>query len=373
MSTLVRYTPRPGQDRLLDLAELNTADFAVISALHGQIHRGDKILLCQQASIREPDGTSRAAGPDEDGAEMYVKRIGDRYWAVHFPGSRCAEKHAIARESDEHRIQKDYWQRAAEDAGHPATQEQRTGAGTILDVAISGPRPTGIEVQHSQVQTQSVKARTTRSFQAGWLAVWFLDSDRPSAWFFDVPTVGSNPRPWSSLPPRRAATAIGPRRLVATRCTVTTLGNCPNGTRKRPKPPCGGFHPIAEPWPGLTVDDVAEQVPARRIVPIIDLRGSVRLIPHEDLDLLRDLTDDASRYVYQPGSRSRPGRRASRSTVCENPHDALRATTAPLTCTKCHQAPRGPGGVLCPRCFQMIASRPPQSFYNLAAPQPPSA
>jgi hypothetical protein len=177
---------------------------------------------------------------------------------VHFPGSGCAEKHAIARESDEHRIQKEYWQRAAEDAGYRATQEKRTGAGTILDVTISGPRPTGIEVQHSRVQTRVVKARTTRSFQAGWLAVWFLDSDRPSAWFFDVPTVGSNPRPWTSLPPHRAA--IGPRRLVATRCTVTTVGNCPNGTRKRPERPCGGFHPIAEPWPGLTVDDVAEQV-----------------------------------------------------------------------------------------------------------------
>ena len=134
MSTLVRCIQ--GQDdRLIDLAHLDPQDFALIRSLRGEIRRHDRILLCQQAPV------------DDEGAEMFVRLVGNRFWAVHFRGSICTSDHEIAEESVEHRRQKDYWQRAAEDAGYPVAQELHTGRGTILDVAIDGPYRTGIEVQ----------------------------------------------------------------------------------------------------------------------------------------------------------------------------------------------------------------------------------
>ena len=175
MSTLVRYTP---ENRVLDLATLSRGDYAIISSLHGTIKRGERILICLQAGV------------SADTAEMHIRLIGGKFWAVHFAGGGHGG-HEIALESDEHRRQKDYWHRAAEDAGHRASTEYNTGGGTILDVAIDGPRRTGVEVQHSYVKVSVVKSRTTKSFKAGWLPVWFLDSDRPG----------------STTSPRSAATA----------------------------------------------------------------------------------------------------------------------------------------------------------------------
>ncbi|MFD2422757.1 hypothetical protein, partial [Amycolatopsis pigmentata] len=202
------------------------------------------------------------------------------------------------RESDEHRRQKDYWQRAAEDAGYQASQELRTGNGTILDVAIEGPRRTGIEVQHSALDTRLAKSRSTRSFRAGWLPVWFLDSDHTPQWFHSVPAVNCNVQlPWSTtLPPRRSATALGPSKFVAQVCTATTFGTCPANSRGRPKRPCGKHHPKREPWYGLTVDDVAALIPAEEIVPMRDLQGNVHLIDHDNLALYKKLTGFHATY-----------------------------------------------------------------------------
>lgn len=100
-------------------------------------------------------------------------------------------------ESSEHRRQKDYWQRAAEDAGYRTSQEVRTGAGMILDVAIDAHAERGIEVQHSDLQSRLVKSWTTRSFRAGWLSVWFLDSDRTPPWFHaECSAVVAYPAAW---------------------------------------------------------------------------------------------------------------------------------------------------------------------------------
>jgi hypothetical protein len=87
--------------------------------------------------------------------------------------------------------------------------EFHTGGGTILDVAIDGPRQTGVEIQHSYVKSGVVKACTTKSFRIGWLPVWFLDTDTRPPWFHQVPALNCNRLTWSSLPPPRAATALG--------------------------------------------------------------------------------------------------------------------------------------------------------------------
>jgi hypothetical protein len=352
MSTFVLYTP---ENRLLDLAVLNERDFALISSLHGEIGRGDRILLCQQRT-----------GKDSDGAEMFVRLRNNRYFAVHFAGGECTQTHEIARESDEHRRQKDYWQRAAEDAGYRASQEFRTGAGTILDVAIDGPRRTGIEVQHSALETRLAKTRTTKSFRAGWLPVWFLDSDHAPPWFHTVPALNCNRLSWSSLPPRRSATAVGATKFIARACTALNFGTCPTGGRKRPKPPCGQNHPQRVPWEGLTVDDAAAMIPAGEIMPMRDMHGNVHLVDHENLKRYQDLTGLSGDYLP---SRSRTrGRPALRSSVCINPIHDHREDPSAKSCSKCGMAPAGPGGVLCPQCLDILQNRPASAYYDALLP-----
>ena len=349
MSTLVLYAP---EERLLDLAELNQHDFVLISGLHGQIKRGERILLCQ-----------RASSGDEDGAEMFVRLRHGRYAAVHFSGSNCTMTHEISRESDEHRRQKDYWQRAAEDAGYRATQEFRTSAGTILDVAIDGPRRTGVEVQHSALATRLATSRTTKSFRAGWLPIWFLDSDQTPPWFHKVPTLGCNRLPWSSTPPRRSATALGPSKFVAKRCTVLNFGSCPASSRKRPKRPCGRHHPQREPWRGLTVDDVAAMIPAEEIVPMRDMHGDVHLVAPENLKLFREISGLGGEYI--PGSSRTRGSSARASFICLNPaHESVTALPE-KHCSKCGSAPAGPGGILCAVCREIIQNRPTSFYYRM--------
>jgi len=65
----------------VDLSALTPSDIARIAELHGNIDRGD---------------------------EMYLRKQGDRYYAVHFPGAQCTAEHTMTPETDEHRRQKDY-------------------------------------------------------------------------------------------------------------------------------------------------------------------------------------------------------------------------------------------------------------------------
>jgi hypothetical protein len=290
---------------------------------------------------------------------MFIRQHRGQYWAVHFSGSGCGSTHAISRESDEHRRQKDYWQRAAQDAGHPAAQEFRTTSNTILDVAIMGRRHTGIEVQHSALPQRAVKSRTTRSFRAGWLPIWFLDSDRTPPWFHDVPALGCNRLPWSSLPPRRSATAIGLSRFVAKPCSVVNFNRCPAAARKRSRRFCGQDHPTREALGGYTVDDVAGLIPAEKIVPMRDLHGYVRLVKPRDLAFFQGLTGLSG--AYEPGSARTAARVATTSAECANPaHDhELAAVTR---CSKCDQASAGFGDVLCPACLALLSQ--PAHWYR---------
>lgn len=301
MSTLVRYTPG---NRELNLAKLTSAEFQLIKTLHRHIDRGDGTLLCLESS------------GDSSGAEMYIRLRGGRYWAAHFAGSGH-DPHPISIESDEHRRQKDYWHRAAEDAGYSAYKEFGTGGGTILDVAIDGPRRTGVEVQHSAIEVRKVKTRTTKSFRAGWLPVWFLDSDGTPPWFHHVPAVGCNRISWSALPPRRAATATtGLVHISALRCTPGAFDPCPEGKRR----PCGEWHPSRQPWRHLTVDDVADLVPAEQIVPLQDEKKRVFLVSPESLKLYQDLTGRSGEYW--PGTTTSTGVTPVKTTRCVNPvHD----------------------------------------------------
>lgn len=305
MSTLVRYTP---EDRVLNLANLSRSDYELIRSLHRRVVRGQRTLICLQSSV------------NDDAAEMFIRLSGNKYWAVHFAGGAHGA-HEISIETDEHRRQKDYWHRAAEDAGYRASKEFRTGGGTVLDVAIEGPRRTGIEVQHSLIEVKLVKSRTTKSYRAGWLPVWFLDSDRTPAWFHHVPAVGCNRISWGDLPPRRAATAVGLTKFSPLKCTAGAFDACPAG-RKRP---CGGWHPQREPWGGLTVDDVAAMVPAEQILPMRDAKGRVHLVSSENLELYRGLTGFTGDYA--PDNSGRRGGAATQTMQCVSPVHNQQART----------------------------------------------
>ncbi|MGW0891587.1 competence protein CoiA family protein [Saccharopolyspora sp. NPDC002578] len=311
MSTQVRYTP---EDRVLDLARLSTRDHQLIQSLRGSIVRGQGTLLCLES------------GADGAAAEMFIRRCSrGRYWAVHFVETTPCD-HGDPIESDEHRRQKDYWCRAAEDAGYRVSMEFSTGRGTRLDVAIEGPRLTGIEVQRSYAQDQAVKARTTKSYRAGWLPIWFLDSDRTPDWVHHVPAVNST-IPWSDMPPRRAATARGLSEFSALKCTPGAFAACPDG-RKRP---CGGWHPHREPWIGLTIDDVAALAPAERIVPMRDTAHRVYLTSPRSLELYRELTGSTGEYMPVPGSQ-RKKTPSGHSTECANPRHEQRSRTRYCGC-----------------------------------------
>lgn len=303
MTTYVRYGP---EDRIIDLASLSVPDYELIASLHCNIRSGDGTLICLQ----------RTAG----NGEMRIFMRGGKYWAAHFAGGAHGD-HVVALESDEHKRQKEYWYRAAGDAGYEAGKEVRSGNGTILDVAIVGPVKTGIEVQHSHEKVPLVKARTTKSFRAGYTTVWFSDQDSKPPWFHLVPSLGCNRLPWHEMmPARRAATATGLRQVEAVRCVVGAFARCPEGRIR----PCGAWHPQPVPWRGLTVDDVARLVPAGEAVPLLGRNDFVYLVPPASADLYRTLTGRTG--SYEPGGKPRSKMSSRASVVCASPvHEALAA------------------------------------------------
>ncbi|QFZ21813.1 hypothetical protein [Saccharothrix syringae] len=274
MTAHALYLP---EDRELDLSSLSAADHLLISSLVGRIGPGDRVLVCL-----EPD--------DAEQDEMYVEERFGRYYAVHFEGGQ----HVVALESDEHKLQKEYWHRAAEDAGFRSDTGLGTGTGTVLDVAIHGPTRTGVELRRADVTARAAALSTTGAHRAGWLPLWFSDSDRTPKWFHRIPSVGCNRISWDDLPPRRSATATGLRLVHAAKCTAENFPRCFDRRRR----PCGDYHPLLRPWRGVTVDDVAEMVPAGEAVPLQTPERWVYVVPRLGLAHYQQLTEGLG--AYQP-------------------------------------------------------------------------
>jgi hypothetical protein len=66
------------------------------------------------------------------------------------------------------------------------------------------------------------------------------------------------------VPPQRAVTATGLREIHEVRCAWPDVPACPAGNSR----PCGKWHVAHRPWIGLNLDDVAEMMPERGIVPL---------------------------------------------------------------------------------------------------------
>jgi hypothetical protein len=239
---------------------------------------------------------------------LYIKKIRGLWWAVHYESGECPPIRLPAPMSEEHKRQREYWARAGEDAGWHVEVEKRLDTGTQPDALIYGPVATGVEVQLSSMTAAHAVGRTRKAQRAGVTDLWFTASDiatvggkyRP-LWAHRVPTVGAVRMPWDVLPPRRSATATGLRKIHPARCTVSEFGRCPYHRGRGPSH-CGGWHPQPQPWPGLTVDDVAGQFPAGQIVALTfegyQRHDDVFLIPGTEVAMYEELTGLRARLAY---------------------------------------------------------------------------
>ena len=174
MSTRAFYHLR---EMLVDLADLPTDLYNEIASLHGHIDPppAPPVLTCEG-----------------NGDPMYVYRhqLG-RYFARHYKGGNPdGHSHRIATMSDGHRRLAEYSERAGVDS--PAVThtkiEHSTGNGTRLDLALFGENPVGFEIQRSSLSRAAAKARTAKSFDAGWPTAWVTDREKDPDWADHVPT-----------------------------------------------------------------------------------------------------------------------------------------------------------------------------------------
>lgn len=325
MTTLAHYTP---DGRTIDLSRLSPADYRLITSLHGEIDRGDRVLLCVNAP----------AGDDE----LYVRKgkVGDRYFAVHFPGGAHGD-HAISAESPEHLHKKDYLARGIErHRGLTPETEDRTSNGRARhDVAIlGGTVQIGLEAQRKIQAPHVAKRRTTESYNEGWRRLWFNGESRdtpPNS--LVVPYFWCNLN-WSTLPPRNAATAVGVGRLHAAKCVPAEFDRCPE-TRLRQ---CDKWHPKRTAHRGLVVDDVGPMA-AMAELKLVTVARHVQLVPAADFELYRELTE---RDEWIPGDRHRSAKiQRALERECEREH-------ASTSCLRCGSPLflRREGRVLCERC-----------------------
>lgn len=192
MSTDARYHVREIE---IDLADLPRWLYNEISSLHGHIDPppANPVLTCLG-----------------NGAPMYIWHRGGRYFAKHYPGTKCGRAHSVRTMSDEHRRQAEYTARAAVDNDLDAQLEKPTGAGTRLDAAVIGRDQVGFEIQRSTLSRAKSKTRALTSYSAGWSTAWIHDTERDPDWAMHVPTARLTVRSdWTDhMPPRNTANAI---------------------------------------------------------------------------------------------------------------------------------------------------------------------
>jgi hypothetical protein len=145
--------------------------------------------------------------------DLYLRKDHGQIIAAHWPNSGLGHEIVHAGITPEHERQREYLQRAGEDAGHRSAAGPRLMSGNrvvIPDAVIYGPEvDMGVEVQRSHLTAARAKARTTNARRAGVLPVWFADSGARPRWFEQVPQRRPQPR---RLVGEGAATPVGHRR-----------------------------------------------------------------------------------------------------------------------------------------------------------------
>lgn len=289
MTSLFRHNPT---GRIIDTSQpLSDADYEMIVALHGNLHSGDGILECIS----------------EHGGELLVKFMRNgTIWAVHFRGEgHGCGGHPIVRMTDQHRRQRDYLWRAADDHGLDARYEYRTDNHTRPDVAVFGSAVNlGFEAQWSPITIAKVKRRTTLSYRSSdnLIVPWYADSGTDPCYQHYVPTLRGNNLNWNErLPNRGASVLTSAKRVDPLRCTPLNFDRCPDGKKSH----CRGMHPGRSALTGLTVDDAVGMLACGLLVPMRwrGMENQVHIVRREDLELYRDLTGDSG--VWVPGGKAR--------------------------------------------------------------------
>jgi hypothetical protein len=253
------------------------------------------------------------------GAWVYLQRRrgadGAERWVIaHHPHGigREFRAHEVTIMSDQHKWQRDYYTRAVDDAGFRADQEVKI-LGTRIDVVAKSPAGRfGFEVQHSRLPIGKVRTRHRKARDEGIPLTWSADQRNPD-WAFKVPHVEANVLPDGCAPRRSWTVTTGPREVIPVRCTQPNL--CEFGERgcwlRRRGRTCGGWHAIFRPLSGLVVDDIAQQVPARELVPLDTrpLRQGHILVRAHDYKLWEsDFAHQVIHQPAQPNSANRCGR-----------------------------------------------------------------
>lgn len=243
---------------------------------------------------------------DAHRGRMYLRKVNGQLWAAHMPGQGGACRIRITNEGPGHKIAKDYAVRAWERHGYTAATEHRTGTdktATRLDAAVlNAPVQLGLEAQFSPLADKDARARTTKSYNAGWTAVWLPGrNDMPLARYHAIPMV----RPhtdiaWAAGLPKPGTVAVASKRaFVMEPCTVRgRFDRCPVTGRGM----CGQYHPFfPAPEGGFDVlDEVLGELAAGLTVTLMDAKGVVRLVSDGDFRRYEEATGLSG--VYRPAS-----------------------------------------------------------------------
>ena len=335
------------QDRELNLSALSPADYEAIKALHGTIHRGDRILLCKR-----PSGDR----------EMHVFRSPNgAYFARHFHGGAHGD-HRIARVSDEHLRGTECWLNAWLEAGFPTATEVSTDNKVRLDALAFGRHLTALETQVTAQAAARVRGRHTQRLHARALTgahardlaeplrvIWFAPVGRPE-WLYRVPSVACRNRSWETTPAPHSVPAIGVRSVDIEPCKSPWFDRCPETGRIW----CGRHHVWTGLRGGLSVADIAALVPEGQLIPL-DIPGrGVYLVDPASRERYQDFTGHAAQI---PVPEKRPEvKREIRGAECDwTGHSIPGNALGPWAqCARCKRRyrPTSPAG-LCYDCDRL--------------------
>jgi hypothetical protein len=318
-------------DVTVDLSAVTTAQVAALWHLYENHNprRGRMPLWCTKPH----------------GGQMHLRKIRGQLWAAHYPGGggtqSCTAQVRHESEGLPHRHMKDYAGRALEAAGYQVTEEFSTGK-TRLDLAVDAPFKFGVEAQFSQIVERDAKSRTTKSFRAGWPALWLPGGQGVAQQLgYQLPVLRHNDNEidWASkVPAKGTATATSVRRITVQHCTVSgPFDHCPDKRGGF----CGKWHPWFNdmaPAQWFTLDDALTGIAAGALVLHQDRRGIVRIVPAGDLPRYRELTGCDG--VFSPGRVSSPPKPQEQGRECaaERPQDEL-LIAAPATAVRRLRAP----------------------------------
>lgn len=233
---------------------------------------------------------------DKHGGRLYLRKHDGDLYAAHYPSQSCkCPSIRLQPESPGHQNMKEYARSSLESAGYKTANEFTTaGRRTRLDVAVlDSPFRFGVEAQFSSIPESQAKRRTTLSHKAGITPLWLPGSRTVANGLgHRIPVLRHNDQhiDWSAgVPSKSSVIATSVRRMTAMRCSPTSeFSQCPVSGRG----PCGQWHPwwndMDTGWHSLW--DALIGIAQKRLMPLEDFKGVVRIVPADDFPKYVELT-----------------------------------------------------------------------------------